>query len=460
MTGAQPQSPSILVSGLAKTGTTGAYDTVRSAVPDGSYAFVFEPRSPEPLLSLGRYAPERPVLTKIMVEHVNRWAPRYEDFDRRIMTVRDPRDTAISRLLFRPMAGNTPLRIDESTLEPFLDALREKEADPSSHSVKALHELADRLGIGSSPWAGVVNQMQKQQRMIIDQDFFVLHYEDFVDGRLDAASDYLGLSLAGKQTTDDGWKNHISRSLKHGEWRRWFLDEDIEYFGNMFGEYMERFGYTDWEREADPTIDPSTSSDYVVGKAVKRIHERQNLHHTQWTVSSVETHDDLRQIESMARDGRAVWAYRAARVYEENPLFSPNREQAIAWARHGATLGNTSAMDLLARFLRERVSVDREALIEARFWEREQELLSGTQRLTAAPKSRQREAAQTEQLSAELKRTQQKLRKLRSSARYRLGSAIADVVSDPRNQALPAAKEVGRLARSWLAKQRNQRRTS
>src|SRR5699024_363929 len=67
MTGAQPQSPSILVSGLAKTGTTGAYDTVRSAVPAGSYAFVFEPRSPVTLRSLGRFASKRSLRATLIV---------------------------------------------------------------------------------------------------------------------------------------------------------------------------------------------------------------------------------------------------------------------------------------------------------------------------------------------------------------------------------------------------------
>lgn len=458
MTLEKPEAPSVLIAGLAKTGTTGVYDTVRSAVSGtGDYAFLFEPKSPEPFLGLGRYAPYRPIVTKIMVHHLDWCAPRYGDFDRRLMTVRDPRDTVISRLLFRPMAGMTATRIEVGALDPFVDALKEKEADPGSHSVKALHDLADRLGISDSGWPALLKQMREQTRLIDDENFFVLRYEDFVDGRLDETSDYLGVSLADKQTTDDGWKSHISRSMKHGDWKRWFLDEDIEYFGNLFGGYMQRFGYSDWEREKQPRIDPATSSDYVRGKAVSRITERQSRSREKWTVTSVETREDLRHIESMAEDGRAIWAYRVALVYEQSRVFGPDHGSALRWARHGAVLGNVHAMALVARLLRQRDGDDQNALLEARFWQREHDVLAGQQRTTRVPESG--EPPSTEYLNSELERTQKALRNVRSSARYRLGSAIADAVANPRQRAAPAVMEVARLGRRAFNSRRAGSRT-
>lgn len=172
---ATSDAPSVLIAGLHKTGTTGVYDTVRSAVSDkDDYAFLFEPRTPEPLVSLGRYAPQRPLVAKLLIYQLARCAPRYADFDKRIMTVRDPRDIAVSRLLFRPMFGQTSYRIDVRALDPFVEALKEKEADPTSHSVKGLHDLADELGIGNAGWPILFDEMREQMRLIDDEDFFLV----------------------------------------------------------------------------------------------------------------------------------------------------------------------------------------------------------------------------------------------------------------------------------------------
>src|SRR5699024_4750479 len=145
-----------------------------------------------------------------------------------------------------PILGTTAYNLDVRTLEPFITALKEKEEDPQSHSLKGLHDLADSLGIAQADWQTVIKQMRRQMELIDSKDFFVLRDEDFVDGRLEKASEYLGITLTENHSSDDDWKNHISRSKKHGEWKRWFLDEDVEYFGGMFSDYLERFGYSDW----------------------------------------------------------------------------------------------------------------------------------------------------------------------------------------------------------------------
>lgn len=460
MTLAKREAPDVLIAGLHKSGTTGVYNTVRSTVSDkDGYAFLYEPKTPEPFLALGRYAPYRPVVAKLLVHQLEWCAPRYSEFDRRIMTARDPRDIVVSRLLFRPMFGMTSYHIDVRTLDPFVEALKEKEADPGCRSIKSLHELADKLGISNAGWPGLLEQMREQIRLIDDKDFFVLRYEDFVDGRLDQASEYLGVSLAESQTTDDGWKGYISRSKKYGEWKQWFLDEDVEYFGDMFADYMERFGYSDWERVEEPRVDPATSSDYIAGDVAGRIVERQNRQRDKWTVDSVQTREELHQIESMAADGRSVWAYRVALVYEQSPLFGPDRELASRWAKHGAELGHAPAMALVAGFLRDRGEDDRDAVREARFWQREHDVLTGRQRTTSTRGGSESRSAGGD-VVAELRRTKRALRRVRSSTRYRLGSTVAEAVADPRHRALPAVAEIGRLARRGLTKRWRARRTN
>lgn len=373
---------SILIAGLHKSGTTGLYTAIRSAMPAGRHFLLFEPRSPDPFLALGRYAPYDSIIAKVLVNRLDDCALRYGDFDRRVMMIRDPRDIVVSRLLFRPMFGMTSYRIDVRELQPFVRALREKERDPASHSVKGLHELADELGISNSDWPQLAQQIRKKVQVIDDEDFFVLGYEDFVDDRLTELNDYLGLSVRNNQATDEGWTGYIQRSMGYGDWRHWFLDEDVEFFGNLFVDYMDRFGYDNWERPTRPWIDPATSSDYVAGPTTDRIIERQQRRRAPWRPGHVQSEYELRQLISMAEDGRAVWAYRLALVYSEYSAFGPDDEKALYWARHAARLGYVKAMSLCATLLRPAADDDRERALEARFWQRESDLLAGRQRTT------------------------------------------------------------------------------
>lgn len=369
----------ILIAGLHKTGTTGLYSALRSALPTAGHFFLFEPKSPESFLALGRYAPYDSIVAKVLVNRLGDCAIRYGDFDRRVMMVRDPRDMVVSRLLFRPMLGNVSYHIDVENLQPFIRALREKEEDPARHSLKSLHELADRLGIGKSGWPQLAQQMSQQMKLIGNEGFFVLHYEDFVTDRLAAVSEYVGVPIQNGQDPD-GWTSHIRRSMGYGDWRHWFLDEDAEFFGEMFADYMNRFGYRDWERVADPWIDPATSSDYVAGPTTDRIRERQHRERGRWVPDRVQTREELRQLISMAEDGRAGWAYRLARLYSEDTGFGPEAHEALRWARHGARLGDAGAMSLCAGLLRRTADEDRHAELEARFWQRESDRLTGRQR--------------------------------------------------------------------------------
>ena len=58
MTVAEPGTLNIRIPGLPKSGTTGAFDTVRAAVPErDDYAFLYEPKTAEPFLAPGRHTP-------------------------------------------------------------------------------------------------------------------------------------------------------------------------------------------------------------------------------------------------------------------------------------------------------------------------------------------------------------------------------------------------------------------
>ncbi|HEX6257013.1 MAG TPA: hypothetical protein VFZ70_14495, partial [Euzebyales bacterium] len=101
-----PGSPSdnVLILGLAKTGSTGLYTSVKAALAAAGHDHycLFEPTRADQLHSIHRYAPQLPLLAKVMIAREPQLELRYDLFPRKVTMLRDPRDVIVSFLLFRP----------------------------------------------------------------------------------------------------------------------------------------------------------------------------------------------------------------------------------------------------------------------------------------------------------------------------------------------------------------------
>ena len=146
-----------------------------------------------------------------------------------------------------PLIRSAVRRSGPENLERFLDAIREKEADPSSRSLQRLYRLAGELGLGSSGYRGFIRTLDKTVQIDNQASYSRSRYEDFVDGHLDGLSDYLGVRVTNHEAADDSWLSHITRSKGYGDWRHWFRDDDVEFFRPLLGGYMDHFEYSDWE---------------------------------------------------------------------------------------------------------------------------------------------------------------------------------------------------------------------
>lgn len=442
---------SILVAGNAKTGTTGVYQVVKSTLRAAGEPchFLFEPTHTRQLKSLFRYAPDVPVLCKVMAPKLDAARPYLADFEKRVMTVRDPRDTVISTLLFRPMVRWSVAGTEDAALQKFLTALREKEREPSSWSVRALHKLADELGIGSMSWKRQVAQHDAITETVSREDFHVLRYEAFVDGELDELSDYLGLVVENPQAPSaDSWLSHISRSRSHGAWRHWFTAEDVERLTPLFERFLRRYGYDPAAPlDLHPTIDPASSSEYVETALAKRRAEVRLRYRRRWSAAGA-TEEEREQLRQRADDGDVVAAYRVAAIYHRgNDTVAADPDEALIHATRGAVGGSSDAMRLAAEILREQREQAR-----ARYWEREAAYLEHEADLEAEARELRvplsdREASR---LLAEARREVEKLRRelsrIRSSTSYRVGVALVRSVRDPRRHAGAAARKLVRAA--------------
>ncbi len=333
---------SILVFGQQKTGTTGMYNTVKSALAPVAqdYFFFFEPTKESQIRTIRKTDPTLAIMAKVIAHRISSRFP-IDSFQRRVMMFRDPRDTLISNLLFKPLIRAT-LDITMDRHEQFIAALERKEADPSSVSVNELLELGVSLGYRHS---AAPKAREMQDRFVeIGQayDFHFLSYERFVDRDVDDVSEYLGLDLHVGQPDGSTWLDHISRSRDYGAWRHWFTPSDVDYYRKEYQEFLEHFGYgDDWELADRQVLDPATSSMHVRASLAKR--------RSEFAADSTGGRErtsgfDLHTTYTMAQDGSSRAALAVAKHLLE--LDRGYVHSARYWAHRAAVQGSPEGKQL------------------------------------------------------------------------------------------------------------------
>jgi len=344
----------VCIFGLPKTGTTGLYGLIKNGMSNAGLNPVatFEPPNQTAFKSFFEKSnPDVSFVTKVMIRKAY-----FEDtsvinqFSHKVMIVRDPRDRALSRLLFRPLSGR---RDDDAAIEEFVGLLRQKEADPKSISFMKLTDEADRLGIGKSEWKTIKPRMEYQIRRLKKHGFHRILYEDFVAKNYSELSHYLGLELEGNKAKNESWLGHISRSKSNGAWRDWFTEEDVDSIRPLFKPYMDHFGYEDdWEIPAKQSISSKTASEYVVDRYAKRKKEFSLMSSS--GDKTLKSASDFKFYLGRAGDGRNADIWLVASQY----LEKGKKDEAFKWFETGHLLGNVKCQKMLRKMLKKGYRTD------------------------------------------------------------------------------------------------------
>lgn len=439
----RPDRRHVLIVGPSKTGTTGLYASVKRGMQQAGYDLqsVFEPAGFAILDSLFTLAPEVSVLAKTTMDSARKTVPDPLVFDRRVMTVRDPRDVLVSSLLFRPLTVAALRRADDRAIDTFVDGLRRKEADPASMSLRELFELAADLDIGSPPFRGMAENLRRQREFLDKHQAHLMHYERFVQGDLAELSDYLGFPVENVDARGSSMFGHISRSQSSGESLQWLRKDDLEYFNDLYGEFLDAFGYPrDIVLPDSPVIDPATGSEYVSSRYKERratLHSAASARTTQWRPADVTTEEQLATLRDYASDGDAIACSRVAEVILSGHLSAPDETAALRWARSAAQLGSMAGMRMTIDLLRRSAGDDPERHREIRRWRLQHQL-----RVRRRSKD---DVARIAKLEAELT-------SLHRAPRVRVAAALAGAVRDPRKNARGAARELRTIWRDRHAR--------
>ncbi|MFT5113327.1 MAG: hypothetical protein ACI8P9_002656 [Parasphingorhabdus sp.] len=260
----------VLILGLAKSGTTALAYKIHESMPDGA-ELEFEPgktKGAEDLQLHNRItASNRPVVTKNLIypDQQTRWQEIWANvakYDRAIWIVRDPRDILISNFFYHWYQG---YQVDKQAFELALKRTQQKEQSPSSMAfidlvAGTMTKDRDQLQAWQQSWYDILNGAAET----IQQRMHILKYEDFVDGRVDGLSEYLGISIEGETEVPDEHKRVI-RTRGYDNWRRWFTNEDVEFFTPLISSFLQRMGYDheDWKLIPCDTLPSAEGSEYM-----------------------------------------------------------------------------------------------------------------------------------------------------------------------------------------------------
>ncbi|MEJ2731376.1 MAG: sulfotransferase domain-containing protein [Deltaproteobacteria bacterium] len=257
----------ILILGRGKSGTTALLFKVAAGLPDckafsgghpGKYAGEFENA-----VYKHTYSERKGKTFDVYHKHISE-----ENYDRKIWMARDPRDIAVSRMLFRWHKGP---KGSWKQYRTHLELVQKKELDPKS---VPFHVLCRYIGHGNWPLTTeevVEDERLRYERMgdfvnRLQDDWFIFKYEDMIDGNLDRLNDYLGFTVKNDaEVPASTGKAKVARKKAYGDWRNWFTEEDTEVFKTAYLPYLEAIGYdcNDWAVSRHPVIEPEYASMYM-----------------------------------------------------------------------------------------------------------------------------------------------------------------------------------------------------
>ena len=257
----------VFILGTGKTGTTALVYKVAGGLPNCK-AF----SGGKPGKYIGEY--ENAVYKHTYEERKGKNFELYRDhlknehYDRKIWMARDPRDAAVSRMLYRWHRG---ILGHKKQYQVHLDLVLKKEQEPRS---VPFHEICRYSGHKGWP-CSVEDVIEEEQNRYghmcefvksLENDWYLFKYEEMVDKEFDLLNDYLGFEVVEKaEVPVSTGKAKVVRKKAAGDWRHWFVDEDVALFKPAFLSYMQVVGYDcdDWNLSPEPVIEPQFSSEYM-----------------------------------------------------------------------------------------------------------------------------------------------------------------------------------------------------
>ena len=264
----------ILILGTGKSGTTALVYKVAGGLPNckafsggrpGKYSGDYENA-----VYKHTYHERKGKSFDLYKEHIQK-----ENYDRKIWIARDPRDAAVSRMLYRWHRGYSG---NKKQYKAHLELVQKKEQNPRSIPFHVICRYAGHNGWPITTEEVVEGERLRYQNMsdfveTLGEDWYLFTYESMVGKNFDGLNEFLGFEIEGDAEVPKATgKAKVVRKKAVGDWRHWFHEEDISLFKPIYTPYMRLIGYDfeDWELSPNPLIEPKYSSEYMKGLLRRR----------------------------------------------------------------------------------------------------------------------------------------------------------------------------------------------
>ncbi len=328
----------ISVIGLPKTGTTALYNLIKSNTPTADCFCLFEPSSKAELkgaLGLGKEY----LIIKFMIHKLGRCGFKFNNFDKNILIVRDPRDFIVSALLYR--FNNNNIAYDKARFEELVIEFQKKEENPESISCVELFSIFNK-GAPDLIRKNIYQMLDEAVKISEKKSVFTFKYEEMIDKNVEDLEKFLGITLK-NWPEPQGWTSKIARSRGYGDWKNWFTNRDIAFFGECINGFLEKWNYdVTWELNKVRKISPDSCTKYIF-KLTERVKNDPLYKESKLSKEYIEG------LYSAAEDGKNVAMYKLGLIYLEGNEFVPkNKSMAIHFLNISSKLGNHKATVELA----------------------------------------------------------------------------------------------------------------
>jgi hypothetical protein len=192
-----------------------------------------------------------------------------ERYDRKVWMARDPRDVAVSRMLYRWHKGCAGRK---KQYQAHLAKVIDKERDPRAVPLVDILRLTghdDRWPVTREEvFAEEQTRYERMAEFVrqLGSDWYIFKYEEMIAGDYAGLNGYLGFTVqAETEVPESTGKAKVVRKKATGDWRHWFTEEDVALLKPAYLPYMQTIGYDveDWALEPAPRIEPQFSSMYM-----------------------------------------------------------------------------------------------------------------------------------------------------------------------------------------------------
>lgn len=257
----------ILIVGIPKSGTSILTYRIAAGLKDPFICF--EPGEEDTLYDvlIHKQVVERPqhLVTKSLYipdarHRINLISSLYS---KKIWIYRDIRDRMISGFFY---VWYRRILDSEDKFKQTYQAVLRKESDPQSipfHTIMIQPDIQKLSSMAAATMNAVKN---------LDSSWHLISYEDLIKENTEELNQYLGFEVKHAAEVANRF-GRVVRSKSYDNWRKWFTQEDVDFFRPLVSDYLAFFGYDteDWTLNPVTKLPATEGSNYLRKLAISRL---------------------------------------------------------------------------------------------------------------------------------------------------------------------------------------------